>query len=46
MLKKINLTLGIIAIIGAVICGAYYTYQYKFSETSVDKVTEIVKEVF
>lgn len=46
MLRKINYTLGIIALILGLILGGYYVYQKRTVLATTEKVSDIIQEVF
>ena len=45
MLKKLNYTLGILVIVGALVIGGYSIYQTKFAKVSDKEVNTMVEEV-
>ena len=45
MLRKLNYTLGIMALIGALIIGGYYVYQTKFAKVNDKPINTMVEEV-
>ena len=44
MLRKLNYTLGIIALIGALICGGFWFYQSKVAKVNETAISDLVEE--